>query len=183
MNLGFAGSAVLDPFVARTIRDAPADLISVKVGINVVNHDLMRPRVFGAAVHGWFDTIRDGHPATPVVVVSPLCCPIHEDTPGPSAPDLSGGGLRFVALGDPAAGSADRITLRSVRRTLGEIVGARAASDPHLHYLDGLDLYGAADHDDQPLPDQLHPGAATHRLVAERFAVRVFGGGGAFDRG
>jgi SsfX3, N-terminal domain len=36
VNLGFSGSMMLDPFVARTIRDLPADLLSVEVGINIV---------------------------------------------------------------------------------------------------------------------------------------------------
>ena len=89
VNLGFGGSALLDPFTARTMRDTPADLISVKIGINLVNTDLMRLRAFAPAVHGFLDTIREGHPTTPLLVVSPLLCPIHEDTPGPAAPDLS----------------------------------------------------------------------------------------------
>ncbi|HEY1117048.1 MAG TPA: SGNH/GDSL hydrolase family protein [Acidimicrobiales bacterium] len=180
VNLGFAGSALLDPFVARTIRDTPADLISLKVGINLVNHDLMRPRAFGPAVHGWLDTIRDGHPSTPLLVVSPICCPMHEDVPGPSAPDLTGAGVRFIALGDPAASASDLLTLTGIRAELARIVGDRAASDAHLHHLDGLDLYGAADHDEHPLPDQLHPDAETHHLIAERFAACVFAPGGPF---
>lgn len=45
-SLGFSGNAVGDPFVARTIRDQPADAISVEIGINVVNGDLMRRRMF-----------------------------------------------------------------------------------------------------------------------------------------
>jgi hypothetical protein len=35
-NLAFAGQCMLDPLVARTLRDLHADLISVKAGINVV---------------------------------------------------------------------------------------------------------------------------------------------------
>ena len=62
VNLGLAGSALLDPFTARAMRDTPADLVSLKIGINLVNHDLMRRRAFGPAVHGFLDTIRDGHP-------------------------------------------------------------------------------------------------------------------------
>ena len=126
VNLGFGGSALLDPFVARAMRDAPADLISVKVGINLVNTDLMRLRAFAPAVHGFLDTIRDGHPTTPLLVVSPLLCPIHEDTPGPAAPDLSqlsAGRLSFMATGDPA--DPTRLTLRVIREELARIV-ARA---------------------------------------------------------
>jgi hypothetical protein len=76
INLGLGGSALLDPFTARTIRDTPADLISVKIGINLVNADVMRLRAFVPAVHGFLDTIRDGHPQTPLLVVSAIYCPM-----------------------------------------------------------------------------------------------------------
>jgi hypothetical protein len=36
-NLGFGGSALFDQFTARAIRDTPAELISLKIGINLVN--------------------------------------------------------------------------------------------------------------------------------------------------
>ena len=65
INLGLGGSALLDPFTARAMRDTPADLISVKIGINLVNTDLMRLRAFAPAVHGFLDTIREGHPDHP----------------------------------------------------------------------------------------------------------------------
>lgn len=184
VNLGLAGSALLDPFTARCMRDAQADLVSVKIGINLVNHDLMRRRAFGPAMHGFLDTIRDGHPDTPLVVVSPILCPIHEDTPGPSAPDLGAlgdGMIRFVALGDKHDDfGTERLTLRGIRDDLAAIVAARAAHDPHLHYLDGRELYGEADAAAHPLPDGLHPDAATQRLIGERFAGLVLAGGGPF---
>ncbi|MHA4815860.1 GDSL-type esterase/lipase family protein [Streptomyces aculeolatus] len=183
VNLGFGGGALLDPFTARAMRDTPADLISVKIGINVVNADLMRLRAFGPAVHGFLDTVREGHPTAPLLVASAIHCPIHEDTPGPSAPDvgaMSEGRLRFLATGDPAQTAAGKLTLAVVRDELARIVRQRSPSDPNLHYLDGLDLYGAADYAERPLPDELHPDAATHRHMGERFARLVFGAGGPF---
>ncbi|QNQ12155.1 lipase [Sphingomonas alpina] len=170
VNLGFGGGALLDPFVARVMRDTPADLISVKIGINLVNADLMRLRAFGPAVHGFLDRIRDGHPVTPLLVVSPILCPIHEDTPGPVAPDFAEGQLRFRATGDPADVASGKLTLAVIRDALAQIVEQRAASDRNIHYLDGRDLYGVADQAALPLPDRLHPDAATHRLIGERFA-------------
>ncbi|GAA4960259.1 lysophospholipase L1-like esterase [Nonomuraea thailandensis] len=173
INLGLGGSALLDPFTARAMRDTPADLISVKIGINLVNADLMRLRAFGPAVHGFLDTIREGHPAAPLLVVSPIYCPIHEDTPGPGAFDfaaLSTGKLRFRATGDPAERAAGKLTLGVIRDELARLVEQRRAEDPNLRYLDGRDLYGEADHAELPLPDGLHPDAATHRLIGERFA-------------
>ncbi|MFE9823173.1 GDSL-type esterase/lipase family protein [Streptomyces sp. NPDC005791] len=180
-NLGFAGSALLDPFTARTLRDTPADRISVKIGINLVNADLMRMRAFTPAVHGFLDTIREGHPTTPLVVVSPILCPIHENTPGPSAPDhsaLSVGKLNFRAGGDPAETAAGKLTLSTIRGELARIVEQRAAEDPHLYHLDGRALYGEQDAAELPLPDALHPDAATHRRTGERFAQLAFHPGG-----
>ncbi|MET8121116.1 SGNH/GDSL hydrolase family protein [Micromonospora sp. NPDC005291] len=178
VNLGFGGSALLDPFTARTMRDTRADLISVKIGINLVNADLMRLRAFTPAVHGFLDTIREGHPTTPLLVVSAIYCPIHEDTPGPGAFDLAAlgtGQVRFRATGDPAERASGKLTLRVIRDELARITAQRAADDPNLHHLDGLDLYG-----ELPLPDQLHPDTATHRRIAERFAKRVFSAAGPF---
>ncbi|QAY64224.1 lipase [Xylanimonas allomyrinae] len=183
LNLGFGGSAMADPFLARTMRDLPADLISLSLGINLVNADVMRRRAFRPAVHGFLDTIRDGHPGTPLLVVSPILCPIHEATPGPGAFDveaLARGELRFVATGDPAEANAGKLTLRVIRKELASIVAERAVDDPNLYYLDGRDLFGKADEAELPLPDNLHPTTPAHRRIGERFAKRVFGPGGAF---
>jgi hypothetical protein len=183
INLGFGGGALLDPFTARALRDTPTDLISIKIGINLVNLDLMRLRAFTPAVHGFLDTIRDGHPTTPLLVVSPILCPIHEDTPGPGAFDLSAlsaGKLRFRATGDPAERAAGKLTLNVIREELARIVEQRAADDRNLHHLDGRDLYGEADFAELPLPDRLHPDAATHHRIGERFAALAFGADGPF---
>ena len=186
INLGLGGSAMLDPFTARAMRDTPAALISVKMGINIVNGDVMRLRAFGPAVHGFLDTIREGHPDTPLLVVSSVHCAIHEDTPGPTAPHLGGLGevrLRFSAMGDPAEVAAGKLTLAVIREELSRIVRQRAADDPNIHYLDGRDLYGESDAAELPLPDEVHPDAATHRHIGERFHELVFTAGGPFAPG
>ena len=171
-NLGFGGSAMVDPFVARVIRDAPADLISVKLGINVVNADLMRLRAFVPAVHGFLDTIRDGHPSTPLVLASPIFCGIHEDTPGPGAVDpetLGTDHVRFIATGRSEDTQQGKLTLRVIRDALAAVAEGR--DDPNLHYLDGTTLYGEDDAETHPLPDALHPDTATHHLIGTRFAT------------
>ncbi|MGW3248749.1 GDSL-type esterase/lipase family protein [Streptomyces sp. NPDC001070] len=182
INLGFGGSALLDPFTARAMRDVPADLISLKIGINIVNTDAMRLRAFTPAVHGFLDIIREGHPTTPLLVVSPILCPVQEHTPGPLAPDFEAGRLRFKATGDPAERAAGRLTLTVIRDELARIVAQRAADDPHLHYLDGRDLYGEADHADLPLPDEVHPDPAAHRRIGGNFARLAFAPTGPFAR-
>ncbi|GAA3098486.1 SGNH/GDSL hydrolase family protein [Streptomyces echinatus] len=173
-------SALLDPFTARALRDTPADLISVKLGINLVNTDLMRLRAFGPAVHGFLDTIREGHPDAPLLVVSPVLCPMHEDTPGPTGMDpaaLAEGRVRYRATGDPAERAGGKLTLRVIREELARIVRERSAEDPALHHLDGRELYGEADCAELPLPDGLHPDTAGHRRIGERFAALAFAAG------
>lgn len=179
-NLGFGGSAVVDPFMARVIRDAPADAISVKLGINVVNLDAMRARSFVPAIHGFLDTIREGHPRTPLALVSPIFCGIHEETPGPGSFDvdeLRAGRVRFVATGDPTRTREGALTLEVIRDLLAQVVRDRAG-DPHLHFISGLDLYGPEDAEEFPLPDGLHPDTATHELIARRFVGVAFAPGG-----
>lgn len=183
VSLGFGGSALLDPCVARTMRDTPADLISIKMGINLVNADVMRLRAFTAAMHGFLDTVRDGHPDTPLLVVSPIWCAEHEETPGPLLPDMEAaarGEFRFTATGNPGEVAFGKLTLQVIRRELERIVAQRAPGDPHLYYLDGLTLYGEADAAELPLPDGLHPDAAAHLRIGERFADAILGSAGTF---
>lgn len=165
VNLGFSGNAVLDPFVARAIRDQPADVITLKLGINVVNHDAMRLRAFVPAVHGFLDTIRDGHPTTQLVVVSPLLCPLVETTPGPTSLDPADPSV-FRTTGHPSDGA---LTLTVIRSALRSVVEARA--DVALTYVDGTSLYGWPDWDDLPMRDLMHPDAEAHRLIGTRFAA------------
>ncbi|MFD7499007.1 GDSL-type esterase/lipase family protein [Streptomyces sp. NPDC059832] len=175
INLSQAGNALLDPYVARTIRDTPADLISLKVGINIVSLSAFRLRTFGPAVHGFLDTIRDGHPDTPLLLISPVSCPALEQVPGPTRTGPDG---RITALGDPADVADGALSLTVVRTELARIAAARQASDPHLHCLDGRALLGPDETDD--LTDGLHPTAAAYRRMGKRFAAHAFTPDGPF---
>jgi hypothetical protein len=175
-SLGLAGQCQLDQFAARTIRDLPADLISLKLGINVVNADSMRERAFVPAVHGLLDTIRDGHPDTPIVVISPIICPVAEDHPGPTLPNLDG---RFDVVDRPEELTVGALSLERIRELLSIVVAQRrGAGDANLHSLHGHELFGAADVGD--LPDGLHPNSAGYRRMGERFAAYAFAPGGPF---
>ena len=176
LNLGFGGQCMLDQMVARTIRDVPADLISVKAGINIVNGDTMRERTFGPALHGFLDTVRDGHPTTPLVLVSPIVCPIVEDHPGPTVPGRDG---QFATAARSAELSVGALTLERMRAIEAEVVDARRnAGDPNLHLVDGLALFGADDATD--LYDGLHPTADGYLRIGERFHSLVFTDSGPF---
>lgn len=178
VNLAYSGNALLDQSTARTLRDTPADVMSVKLGINVVNGDMMRLRVFRSAVHGFLDTIRDGHPETPLLVVSPVCCPPVESLPGPTVFDTSRPDPWVTTAGSPEEIAAGKLSLEVIRAELAAVVASRRAEDPYLGYLDGSLLYGKEDNARMPMPDNLHPGDDVNALIADRFAELAFGGDG-----
>lgn len=167
VDLAFAGNALLDPFVARVIRDQPASVISLKLGINLVNTDCMTRRAFTPAVHGFLDTIREDHATTPLVVVSPIYCPSAEDRPGPTAITAENPLAHSLAT-DPIRN--DALTLRWIRAELDRIVTIRAREDPHIHYVNGLSLFDLTDAQDGLLPDGLHPDEEGYARIGHRFA-------------
>ncbi|MCU1452999.1 MAG: hypothetical protein JWN46_1145 [Acidimicrobiales bacterium] len=175
-SLAIAGQCQLDQFTARTIRDLDVDLISLKVGINVVNGDTLRERTFVPALHGFLDTIRDGHPTTPIVMITPIVCPVVEDHPGPTVADENGQCQRIEPPLDDVEGA---LTLRRIRQLIELVVAARrAGGDDDLHLLSGLDLFGPDDLAE--LPDGLHPNPAGYARMGERFHDYAFAPGGPF---
>lgn len=164
-NLGLGGQAQLDSFMARLIRDTTADLITLKVGINLVNADSMRARTFKAAVHGMLDTIRDGHPGTPIVLISPISCTMHEADPGPTRV-VDGGGLEATPMRTKTGNGV--LALGPIRAILDQVAADRQ-SDEFLSFMDGRELLGARD--EHLLYDRLHPSPEGHALMAERFAA------------
>jgi lysophospholipase L1-like esterase len=165
-DLSFAGNAQLDGFVARTIREAPADLITMKVGINLVNADSMRERAFRPALHAFLDTIRERQPSTPIVLVSAVSCPVHESAPGPV---LTGADGRARTAARAVEDDSGALTLSRTREIIAEVVRMRA--DDRLARLDGRELFGPDDV--HLLYDGLHPDQTGLDLIAERFVQRI----------
>jgi lysophospholipase L1-like esterase len=148
IDLGFAGQAVLDPVVSRAIRETPADFISLKLGINIVGGSLMRERTFGPAVEGFIDTIREGHPTTPIQIISAIACPRLEwDVPN------------------------GELSLARSREILAAIAARRKRDGESVSYLDGRELLSEDEADD--LPDGLHPSPAAYLRMADRYARMV----------
>ncbi len=177
-SLGLAGACHLDPFVARYMASLPADILSLKLGINVVNLASMRERCFVPALHGLLETLREAHPRKPILVISPIFCPTAEDQPGPT---LLGEDGRFVAVGDAEDSVGGALTLRRIRELLTrEVERRRQEGDRSIHYLDGLDLFG--EDDAMGLPDGLHPDGPSYERMGERFYDRVFAPGGVLER-
>lgn len=97
---------------------------------------------------------------TPLLIVSPIYCPIHEITLGLGSFDLDAlakGETKFAALGKPEETRAGKLTLNMVREHLKTIVEQRMRDDANIRYLDGRELYGEPDNARLPLPDRLHP--------------------------
>lgn len=161
-NLGFGGQCHLDPFVARTIRDIDCDFISIKVGINIINLNSMKERVFTPLLHGFLDTIREKQQKTPILLISPIFCPSAEDFPGPTIPDEQG---KFKTSGK--ALNDGTMSLKRVREILEMLVDARSSGDENLSYFNGLELFGESDRDD--LPDDLHPNPEGYLRMGSRF--------------
>ncbi|MFD4872477.1 GDSL-type esterase/lipase family protein [Streptomyces sp. NPDC058420] len=144
-NLGFSGQAHLDPVVARTIRQLPADLISLELGINVHNKGTFAERSWTPAVCGFVETIRDGHPDVPIVVITPLSSPEREDTE-----------------------NATGLTLARIRTGTAEAVRVlERLGDRNLHTLDGLTVVPVAEADGV-YADGLHPTAEGEHVLAAR---------------
>ncbi|ROS78940.1 GDSL-type esterase/lipase family protein [Cellulomonas sp. PhB143] len=172
-SVAYSGNAMLDQFVARIIGDLDADLISVKVGINLVNGDVMRVRGFRPALHGFVDTIRDRHPDTPIVLASPIFCEPVEHAAGPTIDDPTKDYGWCVAGGTAQDVAAGKLSLAVVREEIAAIVDQRGTDDPNLTYVDGLGLYGPDDARAHTLPDNLHPGPDVQRMIGERWADTV----------
>lgn len=168
-SLGFGGQCHLDQFVARTIRDSDAEVISIKAGINVINMDSMKERIFEPTLHGFLDTIRERKKSEPIFVVSAIYCPAAEHHPGPTIPDAQGKFITIPGHGEVRDGC---MTLMQSRSVLERVVTVRReAGDENLYYVNGLDLFGEADADD--LPDDLHPNPEGYIRMGERFAEQV----------
>ena len=162
-SLGFAGQAHLDPLVARTIARLPADRITLKVGINVHNGATLRERTFAPLVHGFLESVRDGHPTTPITVISPILSPSREDDVVTERTLLDGTTETIVG----------ELSLRRMRSILEEVVASRVRrGDGHLDYLDGTELFGVDPGDVDLLPDGLHPNGDGYELIGRRFAER-----------
>ena len=143
--LGYGGQCHLDAMVARMIRDLPADLITLKLGINCISGSL-GARTFPAAVLGLVQVIREKHTETPIALVSPIAYPPHE-----TEPNLVGYTIEMM-----------RRDIEDVHQRLLE------AGDPNLIYVNGLEVFDA-DLIAQYATDQCHPNGDGIEVMAENF--------------
>ncbi len=148
--LGYGGNCHLEPMVAMMIRDLPADVITLKLGINVQGASSLSDRTFRAAIIGFVRIIREKHPNTPIGVISPIISPPRENTP-----NLVG------------------MSLRLMREQVEEAVQRlREAGDSNLYYFSGLDAFGKAQV--SHLPDELHPDGDGYEILGQNISDMIF---------
>ncbi|MDR6550144.1 SGNH/GDSL hydrolase family protein [Paenibacillus qinlingensis] len=147
--LGFGGQCHLEPMVARVIRDLPADIISLCLGINVMGNNSLNIRTFRAAILGMVSIIREKHRSTPIYLFSPIYCP-HRET------DANAVGMSLVIM----------------RSEIQEAVKILTSyGDTHISYVDGLDIFGEAFVD--LLPDKLHPNAEGYKIMGTHITKKL----------
>lgn len=143
VNLGHAGAGRGELAVAQQIAGLPAGLLTLAFGTNCWSRTPFSAPLMRETVRAFIGLVRQGHPATPLLVLSPVLRPEAERTPN--------------ALG---------ATLADLRAALEEAVLAGvAAGDERLALLPGRDILGPAQ-----LADGLHPDDAGHALMAEAVA-------------
>jgi len=148
--LGYGGQCHIDAMVGLMIRDQPADLISLKLGINVQGGSSLGVRTFKPAIIAMVQIIREKHPTTPIILVSPIISPPREDKPNSV-------GLSLNRMRTEMEDAWNRLV---------------AAGDEKLYYVHGHKLFGedlVADY----LPDDLHPNGAGYEIMGMNAAEQA----------
>ena len=148
LNLAYAGQCLLDLPVARLIRDTPADLITLCLGVNVQTRGSHDARSLLPAVIGFLETVLDGHRDTAVVVVTPIAARPEREVPGPT-------GLTLAAVREIVADGVTRVV--------------RARPAPQVRLVDGHEILGEDELD--LLVDTVHPGDDGCAVIADRMAT------------
>ena len=147
MNLGFSGNCHMDIPVALTMRDLPADYLSMCVGINISGGSLSQ-RTFRQSITGFGLIIREKHPETPFVIMSPIISPPREKD------------------------DAKPWSLPKMREEVFEAVQElKAYGDKNVFYVDGLEIMGQEQA--HLLPDECHPYAEGDKVMGRRFLEKV----------
>jgi GDSL-like Lipase/Acylhydrolase family len=145
-----AGTCHLQPMFARLMRDLPAALLSLHTGTNIYYYGSLSRDTLQSALIGFVQIMREKHPVTPLLVISPTFGPRYERNPGPT-----------------------KLTHRLIRQELKSACEWLIdRGDRNLHYINGLDLLGPDDADLLLEPaeatQRIHFSVTAHDLVAKR---------------
>jgi lysophospholipase L1-like esterase len=138
VNLGYAGSARGEIPSAEELAELDADVITICHGTNCWTRTPHSTALFAQGLRDFVTIVRQGHPETPIVAVSPITRPDAEDTPN--------------RLGT---------TLVDLRRAFEDVMGELRADDPALTLVEGFPLVTV-----EQLVDGIHPGDEGHAAMA-----------------
>ena len=139
VNLAYAGAARGELPSAEEIAGLPADLISISHGTNCWTRTPHSADLFEAGLEAFLDLVREGHPETPIVAISPILRADAEETPNPLGATLADLRAAF-----------ERVAMRRLE-----------AGDRRLVPVPGAALVPADE-----MPDGIHPGDAGHERMA-----------------
>lgn len=143
-NLGYSGNCHMEPMVALMIRDLPADILTLCIGVNIHGASSTSSRSFIPAIIGFIRILREKHPTTPIYLISPIFASARE--------------TMFNAVG---------MTLSEVRSQVEEAAKRLTEEgDTFLSYIDGLDLLGPGDY--ALIPDGVHPSEGGYIRLIDR---------------
>ena len=139
VNLGYAGAARGEIASAEQVAKLEADVITICHGTNCWTRTPHSVGMFRETAAAFLGIVRQEHPRTPILVVTPVVRPDAEQTPN-----------RLGA------------TLADLRGAMERVVNERAAGgDEQLRLISGLDLITA-----EHLGDGMHPDDDGHRRMA-----------------
>jgi len=148
--LGYGGNCHIEPMIAMMIRDLPADIVTLKIGINVMGHLSLSPRTFKPAIIGFVKIIREKLSNIPIFVISPISSPPRETV------------LNSVGF-----------FLEKIRTEIEEAVTImKSYGDDNIYYISGLELFDK-DLADKYLPDLLHPNGEGYEIIGANFSNKI----------
>jgi lysophospholipase L1-like esterase len=150
INFGFGGGCILQPSIARVIRDLSADFLSFCFGANMVMGYTHNERSFRTDAAGFIQIVREGHPETPLVVQGPIFCRAFEEFE-----------------------DKKKFSLVQCRKALVEVVDCfQRHGDRKIFYGGDLEHFGPED--ESMFVDGVHPNAEGHRLMSRRYVEMVW---------
>ncbi|WP_427016992.1 GDSL-type esterase/lipase family protein [Pseudarthrobacter sp. P1] len=149
-SLGMAGECQLDAAATATLAATEADLVSVCLGINSYNAATFSERTYAGAVLAFLSAIRAAHPATPLVVITPMLSVPREEV--------------VNAVG---------WTLSQYRRATADAVALlQERGDTLIRCVDGAAVF-SPDEAEARMPDTLHPDNAGYAMMAARLGPQL----------
>jgi len=148
-SLGFGGNCHLEPMIGRLMRDTPADIITMKLGINVYGGGTSNLRTFRHLVIGLVQLIREKQPDVPIGLITPIWSCDRETN------------LNAVNM-----------TLENYREQLRLAAEAlQKHGDDKLFLFEGKELLW--EDEANLMPDNLHPGGEGYELMGQRMAEKI----------